>query len=103
MFPEGTFVKEPGVGRFRPGAFVAAARGGLPVVPVAIHGTRYMLPSGRILPRWNQITIDILPPISTDEPGFTDSRKLAEASRQRILQALGEPDLLADEGVAEET
>ncbi len=103
VFPEGTFVKEPGVGRFRPGAFVAAARGGLPVVPVAIHGTRYMLPSGRILPRWNQITIDILPPISTDEPGFTDSRKLAEASRQRILQALGEPDLLADEGVAEET
>ncbi|MBT8087948.1 MAG: 1-acyl-sn-glycerol-3-phosphate acyltransferase [Gammaproteobacteria bacterium] len=96
VFPEGTFRKEPGVGRFRPGAFVAAARGGLPVVPVAIRGTRYLLPSGRILPRWNRITIDILPPISPDEPDFSNSRHLAEASRQRILRVLGEPDLLPD-------
>ncbi|MBT8092298.1 MAG: 1-acyl-sn-glycerol-3-phosphate acyltransferase [Gammaproteobacteria bacterium] len=96
VFPEGTFRKEPGVGRFRAGAFVAAVRGGLPVVPVAIRGTRYMLPSGRILPRWNRIVIDILPPIMPHEPGFTNSRHLAEASRQRVLQVLGEPDLLAD-------
>lgn len=103
VFPEGTFLREPGVGRFRPGAFVAAARGSLPVVPVAIHGTRYMLPSGRILPRWNRITIDILPPIAPQEPDFTNSRKLAEAARQRILQVLGEPDLLDDSEAPAET
>ena len=33
FFPEGTFRREPGVGRFRAGAFVAAIRGDLPVVP----------------------------------------------------------------------
>ena len=96
VFPEGTFLREPGIGRFRPGAFVAAARGRLPVVPVAIRGTRYMLPAGRLLPRWNRITIDILPPISPHEPDMTNSRQLAEAARQRILDSLGEPDLLAE-------
>ena len=30
FFPEGTFRREPGVGRFRPGAFVAAVRAGAP-------------------------------------------------------------------------
>ena len=33
FFPEGTFTREPGLKRFRSGAFVAAARAGLPVVP----------------------------------------------------------------------
>jgi 1-acyl-sn-glycerol-3-phosphate acyltransferase len=103
VFPEGTFLREPGVGRFRPGAFVAAARGRLPVVPVAIHGTRYMLPAGRFLPRWNRITIDILPPISPHEPDMTNSRQLAEAARQRILDSLGEPDLLAEGSALAET
>ena len=54
-----------------------------------------MLPAGRLLPRWNRITIEIMPPISPREPDFANSRKLAEASRQRILHALGEPDLLS--------
>lgn len=93
FFPEGTFVKERGVGRFRGGAFVAALRGELPVIPVAISGTRYMLPSGRILPRPNHLRIDILPAIAPGDPAFSDSRKLAEAARQRILRVLDEPDL----------
>ena len=39
FFPEGTFVETPGVGRFRAGAFVAATRGRMPVVPIAVTGT----------------------------------------------------------------
>lgn len=93
FFPEGTFRKERGVGRFRGGAFVAAVRGELPVIPVAIGGTRYMLPSGRILPRPNNLRIDILPAIAPGDPPFSDSRELAEAARQRILMVLDEPDL----------
>ena len=96
FFPEGTFLKEPGVGRFRPGAFVAAVRGGLPVVPVAISGTRSMLPADRLLPRRNTLTFEILPAISSDDPDFGDSRALAETARQRILAVLDEPDLMDD-------
>ena len=97
FFPEGTFVKEIGVGRFRPGAFSAAIMGELPVVPVAISGTRDMLPSGRLWPAPRRLSIQVLQPISPDDPAFADNRQLAEAARQAIIAALGEPDLLEKE------
>ena len=96
FFPEGTFLLEPGVGRFRPGAFVAAIKGDMPVVPIAISGSRQLLPSGRLLPRRADLVIDILPAIATGDDDFSSSRQLAEACRQRILAVLDEPDLLAD-------
>lgn len=94
FFPEGTFVEEPGVGRFRPGAFVAATRGEMPVVPIAISGTRDMMPSGNMLPRPRRLTIDILEPIPTSHAAFSDHRELAQEARRRVLAVLGEPDLL---------
>ena len=97
FFPEGTFVEEPGVSRFRPGAFVAATRSEMPVVPVAIGGSRYMLPAKGLLPRRGPLTIDILPAIAPGDPDFETSRGLAEAARQRILAVLDEPDLLAED------
>jgi len=94
FFPEGTFQKEPGVGQFRPGAFVAAVRGNMPVVPVAISGTREMLPSGQLLPRPTVLKFEVLPAIRPGDPDFRSSRALAETARQRILAVLDEPDLL---------
>jgi len=97
LFPEGTFQKEPGVQRFRAGAFLAAVKGNLSVVPIAISGTRHMLPSERHLPRCGSIQVDILPPISIDDPSFSNHRALAELARQRILAVLDEPDLVGDQ------
>ncbi len=94
FFAEGTFRPEPGLGRFRPGAFVAAVRGGMPVVPVAISGTRKMMPGGFRIPKPAPLKIRILPPILPGEPPFSDPRKLAESARQRVLDVLDEPDLL---------
>ena len=94
FFPEGTFLEEPGVGRFRPGAFVAAIKGEMPVVPIAISGSRYMLPAKHFMPKRGPLTIDILPAIAPGEHEFSASRALAEAARQRILAVLDEPDLL---------
>lgn len=94
FFPEGTFRLEPGVGRFRPGAFVAAVKGEMPVVPIAISGSREMMPSGRLLPRKADLIIDVLPAIAPGDEDFTSSRQLAEACRQRILAVLNEPDLI---------
>jgi len=97
MFPEGTFQEQPGLLRFHAGAFVAAVRGNMPVVPIAISGTRWLLPSERDLPRFNRLRIDILPPINPDHPAFANHRDLAKLARQRILGVLDEPDLVADE------
>ena len=95
FFPEGTFREEPGVGRFRAGAFMAAVKGGMPVVPIAISGTRQLLGWGHALPRPAPVRIDILDPILPDDPAFADHHRLAEATRQRILAVVDEPDLLA--------
>lgn len=97
FFPEGTFVAEPGVGRFRPGAFVAAVRGSMPVVPVAISGTRRMLSAGRALPRPARLRVEILEPIPPTDAAFADHRTLAEVARQRIIAVLDEPDLLEND------
>ena len=94
FFPEGTFLEEPGVGRFLPGAFVAAVKGEMPVVPIAISGSRYMLPANHFMPKRGPLTIDILPPIAPGDAEFASSRALAEAARLRILGVLDEPDLL---------
>jgi 1-acyl-sn-glycerol-3-phosphate acyltransferase len=93
FFPEGTFRKEPGVGRFRAGAFVAAIRGSLPVVPVAISGTRGIMPEGRMWPWPFRPHFEVLPAIYPDDPAFKDHKLLAETARQHILNVLGEPDL----------
>ena len=93
FFPEGTFRKEPGVGRFRPGAFVAAVRAGVPVVPIAIRRTRQMMPSGRNWPWPARPSVEVLSPINPDDPSFGNHRDLAEKARQQILAVLNEPDL----------
>jgi 1-acyl-sn-glycerol-3-phosphate acyltransferase len=101
FFPEGTFLERPGLGKFHTGAFAIAARVGLPVVPVAIRGTRYILPSGRFLPRFGRIDIDILPPLPAPAAGEPAAvHAVRDQARTRILGALGEPDLADDDGVA---
>lgn len=97
MFPEGTFQEQVGLLRFHAGAFVAAVRGNMPIVPIAISGTRHLLPADRDLPRFSRLRIDILAPINPDNPAFSNHRDLAKVARQRILAVLDEPDLVADE------
>ena len=92
FFPEGTFVAQPGVGRFHAGAFVAAIRGGLPIVPIAISGTRKMMPAGRPWPWPVRPRFQVLEPITPDDPSFENHKVLAEETRQRILAVLDEPD-----------
>jgi len=102
FFPEGTFLATPGLGKFHTGAFVIAARVGVPVVPVAIRGTRYILPSGRALPRLGRIDIHIFDAIETTEDADAASVVVTtrEQSRSRILTVLGEPDLSGADGIA---
>ena len=101
FFPEGTFLLQPGLGKFHTGAFTIAARSGLPVVPLAIRGTRHILPSGRILPRLGAIELEILPMVpAAANADAAAVAALRDQSRHRILAVLGEPDLAENDGVA---
>jgi 1-acyl-sn-glycerol-3-phosphate acyltransferase len=94
FFPEGTFVSQPGLGRFRPGAFAAAIKGNLPVVPVVIRGSRNLLPADSLLPRFGRLAVDVLEAIPPDDAAFRSSSDLAALARSRVLAVLDEPDRL---------
>jgi 1-acyl-sn-glycerol-3-phosphate acyltransferase len=96
FFPEGTFHSEAGLRHFHSGAFIIAARNLMPVVPLAIHGTRTMLPAHRVLPRPTRLRVTIVPALNRGEP-ITDPRAALVESRRRILEHLDESDLLAIE------
>lgn len=93
-FPEGTFRSEPGLGQFRQGAFTAAVRAGLPVVPVTIRGSRDVLPADRWLPVPGTIECVFHAPIDCAPAGGKEEmRRVRDAARAAILSALDEPDL----------
>jgi len=98
VFPEGTFIKTPGLGRFRAGAFAAAINASVPLVPVVISGSRYIMPAGSIFPRHGHLQIDMLDPIEPSDPAFASSKSLAHSARQRMLAVLDEVDLQTDGG-----
>lgn len=93
FFPEGTFNQDPGIDRFRAGAFVSAIKGNMPVVPVAISGTREMMPANRLWPWPVRPRVLVLPPILPGDPAFDNHKLLAETARQQILAVIDEPDL----------
>lgn len=91
FFPEGTFDTSPGLKPFQLGAFAAAARAGLPVVPVVIYGTRRKLPARQLLPVPGPLRVRVCPPIDPAE--FDSARELMRAARRVMLEELNEPDL----------
>ena len=102
FFPEGTFGRVPGLGPFHTGAFLLAAETGLPVVPIAIRGTRSILRSGSWFPHRGDVTVEIGEPVETSDilVKHRDNRwktamELRDRCRDFILRHCGEPDISA--------
>lgn len=94
FFPEGTFRLQPGLAAFRSGAFAIAAKTGLPIVPVAIRGTRAALPANSFLPRPARISVELAPPLAPPASSAAEDLAVARrAARQAILARIDEPDL----------
>ncbi len=90
VFPEGTFAGETGLLPFHLGAFLAAARAGAPVVPVAIRGSRDALPDGSWWPRHAPLQVDVcdaIEPTAGMEP-FASAVQLREKARRAIAARL---------------
>ncbi len=96
VFPEGTFVERPGLLPFRLGAFLAAASARVPVVPLAIRGTRELLGAGRWWPRHAALRVDIGAPVDCEAQAgelFTAAVRLRDRARAAIEAASGEARL----------
>ncbi|MHB1375663.1 MAG: lysophospholipid acyltransferase family protein, partial [Thauera sp.] len=94
FFAEGAFRDAPGLLPFRMGAFLAAARAGVPVVPVTLRGTRALLPGQRRWPRRSPLAVTIHPPLRPAGADWQAALALRDAARAAILAQLGEPDAL---------
>ncbi len=90
MFPEGTRSKNGDLLPFKDGPFALAIRAGVPVLPVAIAGTRAMRPKHS---KWfgeARACAKVLAPIPTEGLTDKDVAKLREKSRDDIRAALPE-------------
>jgi 1-acyl-sn-glycerol-3-phosphate acyltransferase len=83
FFPEGTFDETRRIGKFLGGAFTTAARARIPVIAVAIHGTREVMPPGGIAIHRLPIKVEVLAALSAEEARAT--------SRELIAKAVGDP------------
>ncbi len=90
FFPEGTFTTAPGLLPFRLGAFKAAVEANCPVIPIAILGTREILPAERWLPRRGPVTIWVGRPIAPEGEGWREIVRLRDLARAAIANRLAE-------------
>lgn len=87
FFPEGTFASDPRLQTFRMGAFVIAAGNALPVVPVAILGTRSILPPDGWTPKPGRVRVMIGDPIVAHGKEWAHAVQLREAAWTWIKMA----------------
>jgi 1-acyl-sn-glycerol-3-phosphate acyltransferase len=88
IFPESSRSRSGQLNRFRDGAFLLAARTGIPVVPVAIHGTHASMPPGQPWCFRSMIRIEVLG-VLHPTPGMPRSHiQLKREAREMILAAL---------------
>ncbi len=97
MFPEGTRSKDGDLLPFKAGAFSLAIEAGVPILPLAISGTRDCRPKGS---KWfgkARAIVKVLAPIETTGLTTPDAQALADRTRATIADAL--PDLRTRTGI----
>jgi len=88
IFPEGGRSHDGELRPFKEGGAYIAIRAGVPVVPIAIIGTREILPYGSGAPHSGCVTLRILKPIETTQLSLKDRGPLTDRVRALILQEL---------------
>jgi 1-acyl-sn-glycerol-3-phosphate acyltransferase len=81
IYAEGTRSADGRVARFKAGSFLLAIQAGLPVVPLAVIGTRRVMPKGRLQTEPGDVRLVVHDPIPApplDRPTVRDARALAE-------------------------
>jgi 1-acyl-sn-glycerol-3-phosphate acyltransferase len=100
IFPEGTRSRDGRLAPFKKGGFHLAINSGAQIVPVAIRGSREIMPRGSLLIRPGTVDIEIGEPIPTTGLGAGDREALLDQVHARIAAMLGEPPTAPGEGAA---
>ena len=95
IYPEGTRSPDGRLYRGRPGVGWLALKSGLPVIPVALSGTRQVLPPGHVVPRPGRIGVRfgkplVIAPELADEPPGKARRLIADQVMSAIQELSGQ-------------
>lgn len=90
IFPEGTRSPDGSLQRFKDGAFHLAIEAGVPILPLAIEGTRACRPKGSLWFGVARAKVRVLAPLSTAGLTINDLPRLREDTRASIRDALVE-------------
>lgn len=85
-FPEGTRSRDGSVGAFKRGVFLLAIQRQLPVVPVAVEGTRHLVDRSGVRGRPARIRVRIGAPIPTEGMSAEDLPALQERARAEVVR-----------------
>ncbi|HLK89438.1 MAG TPA: lysophospholipid acyltransferase family protein [Polyangia bacterium] len=91
IFPEGTRTRDGRLRSFKKGGFHLAIDSGADIVPMAIHGSRALMPRGAMLIRGGEVRLQLGEPISTAGLGPGDRDRMLKLVHERIAAMLGEP------------
>jgi len=85
-FPEGTRGEDGRIQPFKKGVFVVAIESSIPIVPIAIEGTRQVMPKNTFQVRPHLIHVSIGDPIPTENLTYDDREALANKVRKRLIE-----------------
>jgi len=92
LFPEGTRSPDGRLKPFKKGAFVMAVQGQVPLVPMAILGSRAIMAKGDIGIRSGEILVRIGKPIPTEGSTIRDRNRLMQECWDAIYSLKGETE-----------
>ena len=95
VLPEGTFSCEPGLKPFHAGAFLAAAKAGVPVVVAGLRGTRHASRDETWLPRRSRIEFELGPLLMPAGRDWATVARMRDEARKAMVPLCGEYDPLA--------
>jgi 1-acyl-sn-glycerol-3-phosphate acyltransferase len=91
IYAEGTRSSDGRVARFKGGSFLLAIEAGLPVVPVAVIGTRQVMPKGRLRTEPADVSLivhDPIQPPALETPSPRDAKALADRVRTVVASTV---------------
>jgi 1-acyl-sn-glycerol-3-phosphate acyltransferase len=90
IFPEGQLSPDGEIGPILPGALLIAIKANVPVVPVGVWGTQFVVPHGSTSPRptLKPLRVHFGPPITFQDLADLPSRRSRELGGQRLEAAI---------------
>jgi 1-acyl-sn-glycerol-3-phosphate acyltransferase len=86
IFPEGSRSPDGSIQSFKKGGFTLAIKSGVPIVPIAITGSREIMPKERLTAIPGEIRIQIGRPIPTQSYSLKDRKTLIKEVNQAISE-----------------